>query len=108
MEPARVGERPGHGTPVLAPGARRLPSAVTIRRLCASAFDRVVWGVGWAEASRPGVGDTSCPRGLVRTFGLVTPALCRPYPAPVWHVGCDVRVVSAQYSIAARACRLLP
>ena len=39
-----------------------------------------------------------CTRGLVRPFGMVTPVLCRPHPAPVWHVGCDVRVVSAQYT----------
>ena len=41
--------------------------------------------VGWAAASRPGVGDQGCTRGLVRPFGMVTPVLGRPPPPPVWH-----------------------
>src|SRR4029453_276406 len=107
MEPAPAGKRSGPRTPVLARGARSLPAAVAARRLLASAFAWVAGAVGWTEASRPGVGDQGGTRGLVRPFGMVTPALCRPHPPPVWHVGRDVRVVYAQYPVAARACRLL-
>ncbi len=86
-----------------------LPSAIAARGLLTSAFDRVVWAVGWAAATRPGAGRRQGgPRGLVWPFGMVTPVLCRPHPAPVWHVGCDVRVVSPRYPVATRACGLLP
>ena len=73
-----------------------------------SAFDRVVWIVGWGAATRRDLGDDSGPRGDSSGRWDGATVLCRPRPASVWHVEYHVLVVSPRHTSATRAYGLLP